>query len=180
MSLKIDKLPDDIMLKLKDILSEKKWTKAGIARSMNMPGSTFGDIFNGGNVSRKSLGKIKTFLNDNISRNLEVSSDSLSSVENVSKSQLVKKSQFLKETSKRTEKLRHMLLLLEKELGEFRDDSPEARDALRALLDINDIGYIACLLTMICDEDKFQRWMLINGIGKVKFNSFKKGNKPNE
>ena len=61
----------------------------------------------------------------------------------------------IQETQRRTEKIKHLLLFLEEELRWFRDGSKQNRDIFRDMLDLNDIGYVSSLLTMLGDEDKF-------------------------
>jgi len=75
------------------------------------------------------------------------------------------------EAQRKTEKVKHILLFLEEELEWFRDNSKEARDIFREELDLNDIGYISSLLTMLGDEDKFRRWLTLT---TNRFNFFKK------
>ena len=77
----------------------------------------------------------------------------------------------LKEAQRRTEKVKHLLLFLEEELGWFRDSSKEARDIFRKNLDLVDVGYISSLLTMLGDEEKFKRWLSLT---TNRFNFFKK------
>ncbi|MDP8211727.1 MAG: hypothetical protein P9X22_00365 [Candidatus Zapsychrus exili] len=146
------------------LTNEMNGNRAKLARAIGFPESTFRKIWNGGNISRPSLQKIQDFLKRYPSG--VVQGVSLPSKEHLERSQL------LKLVSKRVEKLKYILLLLEEELGEFRDDSPEIREILRKLLDIDDIGYVASLLTMICDEKQFQRWRVLSSNG---FNSFKGG-----
>ena len=76
----------------------------------------------------------------------------------------------VQETQRRTEKVKHLLLFLEEELRWFRDSSKEARDIFRENLDLDDIGYISSLLTMLGDEDKFKRWLTLT---TNRFNFFK-------
>ena len=67
----------------------------------------------------------------------------------------------VQEALRKAEKLKHLLLFLEEELAWFRDGQKEARGILREQLDQSDIGYIASLLTMLGDEDKFKRWLTL-------------------
>ncbi len=78
----------------------------------------------------------------------------------------------IEEARNRASKVRHLLILLEDELGWFRDGDAGARDEFRKGLDASDIGYISSLLTMITDEDKFQRWLALSN---ARFNYFRKG-----
>jgi transcriptional regulator with XRE-family HTH domain len=68
-------------------------------------------------------------------------------------------SSVIQNAMRKTKKLKHLLLFLEEELRWFRDNQEEAREVLRKQLDASDTGYIASLLTMLADEDKFQRWL---------------------
>jgi len=77
----------------------------------------------------------------------------------------------LQEAQRKTEKIKYLLLLLEDELGWFRDGLEEARKIFRETLDPGDIGYISSLLTMLSDEDKFRRWFTLT---TNRFNYFKK------
>lgn len=52
----------------------------------------------------------------------------------------------VKEAQRKTERIKYLLLLLEDELRWFRDSSKEAREILREVLDLSDIGYISSLL----------------------------------
>ena len=70
----------------------------------------------------------------------------------------------------RTEKVKDLLIKLEKELEFFRDGSIEDRECFRKL-SVYDIGYISSLLTMLCEEDKFKRWL---GFTTNKFRAFGK------
>jgi transcriptional regulator with XRE-family HTH domain len=62
---------------------------------------------------------------------------------------------------RRAEKVKYLLLLLEDELQWFRDGNRYARNVFRKNLDANDIGYISSLLTMLTDEDRFNRWLAL-------------------
>jgi len=83
----------------------------------------------------------------------------------------------IQESQRRTEKIKNLLLFLEEELRWFRDHSKEARDILRKELDLDDIGYISSLLTMLGDEGKFKRWLTLTS---NRFNFFKKKGGKNE
>lgn len=75
------------------------------------------------------------------------------------------------EAERRANKVEYLLLFLEEELRWFRDSSEEARNILRRELDPDDIGYIASLLVMLGDEEKFRRWLALT---TNRFNFFKK------
>lgn len=75
------------------------------------------------------------------------------------------------EAQRRTEKIKYLLIILEEELRWFRDGSAEARNKLRNGLDLNDVGYISSLLTMLGDEGRFKRWLVLT---TNRFNSFTK------
>jgi transcriptional regulator with XRE-family HTH domain len=77
----------------------------------------------------------------------------------------------IEEARRRTEKIKYLLLLLEDELRWFRDGNPDAREMFRKELDTSDIGYISSLLTMLSEEDKFQRWLALT---TTQFQSFKR------
>jgi len=77
----------------------------------------------------------------------------------------------VKEARHRIDKVKYLLLLLEDELRWFRDNEPRARDEFRKELDASDIGYISSLLTMLTEEDKFNRWLALT---TTRFQSFKK------
>lgn len=74
------------------------------------------------------------------------------------------------EARHRAGKIKLILLLLEDELRWFRDDNSRMRDEFRKELDAFDIGYISSLLTMLTEEEKFQRWLALT---TTCFNSFK-------
>jgi len=67
----------------------------------------------------------------------------------------------INEALRRTGKIKYILLLLEDELRWFRDKTAEERKIFRKELNISDIGYISSLITMLTDEDKFQRWLAL-------------------
>lgn len=75
------------------------------------------------------------------------------------------------EATRRAEKIKYLLLLLEDELRWFRDSSPDAREIYRMELDSYDIGYISSLLTMLTEEGKFKRWLALT---TAQFHSFKR------
>jgi len=77
----------------------------------------------------------------------------------------------LEETKHRAEKIKYLLLLLEDELRWFRDGNTDAREVFRKELDASDIGYISSLLTMLSDEDKFNRWLTLT---TMRFQSFRR------
>lgn len=77
----------------------------------------------------------------------------------------------LPEAQRKTEKIKHLLLFLEEELRWFRDGPKEVRDILRKELNLNDVGYISSLLTMLGEEDKFRRWLALT---TSRFSFFKK------
>jgi len=77
----------------------------------------------------------------------------------------------IKEARHRIEKVKYLLLLLEDELRWFRDNEPRARDEFRKELDASDMGYISSLLTMLMEEDKFNRWLALT---TTRFQSFKR------
>ncbi len=77
----------------------------------------------------------------------------------------------VKETRRRIEKIKYLLLLLEDELRWFRDNEPRVRDEFRKGLNASDIGYVSSLLTMLTEEDKFNRWLALT---TTRFQSFKK------
>lgn len=75
------------------------------------------------------------------------------------------------EAKRRVHRLRMLLLLLEDELRWFRDGQADRRAAYRAELDPYDIGYVSSLLSMLTDEEKFQRWRLLT---TNRFRSFRR------
>jgi len=79
--------------------------------------------------------------------------------------------QQIQEARRRAEKIKYLLLLLEDELRWFRDSSARVREEFRKELEASDIGYISSLLTMLTEEDKFQRWLALT---TIRFQNFKK------
>lgn len=77
----------------------------------------------------------------------------------------------LKDAKEKVQKVKDLLLALEKELRFFRDGSESDRNILRRELDFADIGYISSLLSMMSQEDRFERWRMLT---TNRFNSFKK------
>ena len=71
----------------------------------------------------------------------------------------------------KAEKVKYLLLLLEDELRWFRDNEPRMREEFRKELDASDIGYISSLLTMLTEEEKFNRWLALT---TTHFKSFKR------
>lgn len=59
----------------------------------------------------------------------------------------------------RTERLKFLLTLLAEEIAWFRDSPKETRQVLRERVNSMDTGYISSMLTMIFEEEKFQRWL---------------------
>lgn len=78
----------------------------------------------------------------------------------------------LEETWERTEKVKHILMLLYFELQWFSEGSPELRKVFRERISSSDVGYLSSLLTMLGQEEQFQRWKMFTS---TKFNKFKKG-----
>jgi transcriptional regulator with XRE-family HTH domain len=76
-----------------------------------------------------------------------------------------------REAYKRIEKIKYLLIILEEELSWFRDGSVKARDELRSRLNLDDVGYISSLLTMLGDEGRFKRWLALT---TNRFNFFAK------
>lgn len=76
------------------------------------------------------------------------------------------------DASRHTEKVKWLLLLLEDELRWFKDGPSEGRDVLRKTLDPFDAGYVTSLLTMLQDEDAFNRW---RSLSTNKFGRFGEG-----
>jgi len=70
----------------------------------------------------------------------------------------------IEEAKRRTEKIKYILLLLEDELRWFRDNSATARVVFRQKLNESDIGYISSLMSMLTDEEKFERWLALTTI----------------
>lgn len=77
-----------------------------------------------------------------------------------------------KEAERHTQKLRWLLLLLEDELRWFRDGTPEARSVFHERLNEFDVGYVTSLLTMLGEEEKFQRWRVLT---TNRFRGFREG-----
>lgn len=67
----------------------------------------------------------------------------------------------LKEAHDRSERIKQLLLLIEGELGWFRDGPADVREVFRKNLDPYDVGYVASLLMMLENEPKFQRWLAL-------------------
>lgn len=85
--------------------------------------------------------------------------------------EVLAKDSIVQEAQQKAEKVKHLLLFLEEELRWFRDGVKEARDIFRHELDLDDVGYISSLLTMLGEEDKFKRWLTLT---TNRFNFFKK------
>jgi hypothetical protein len=146
-----------VLLDLNSYANERSLSKSGLANKLGIPENTLSKwwVFCQGASARKPseihLSRIKEFLT--AEEKPEVYAQ-------------------IGEARNRTGKVRHLLILLEDELGWFRDGDARARDEFRKGLDASDIGYISSLLTMITDEDKFQRWLALSN---ARFNYFRKG-----
>lgn len=125
-----------------------------LANRLGIPYSTIKKWFQHGKGARKpsgdNLAKIRTFL------------------ESKERPELYRQ---IEEARHRTEKIKYLLLLLEDELRWFRDNNPDTREIFRKGLDASDIGYISSLLTMMSEEDKFNRWLTLT---TARFQSFKR------
>lgn len=75
-----------------------------------------------------------------------------------------------KESRRRAEKVKYLLILLEDELRWFQGVGPLGREEFRKTLDAPDVGYISSLLSMLTDEEKFNRWLALT---TAHFNAFK-------
>ena len=128
-----------------------------LAKKIGVPDSTLSDLLNRKNATRKSKQKIFDFLSK---------TTMIGGEEVVRGAELFKTS---KEALERTEAIRYLLLALEFELRYFKDGSPEVRRILNKNLDAGDLGYISSLLTMLGNEERFQRWVKLSS---NKFNSF--------
>jgi transcriptional regulator with XRE-family HTH domain len=81
------------------------------------------------------------------------------------------------ETQRKAEKIKYLLIFLEEELRWFRDGSDQSRNIFRNELDLDDIGYVTSLLTMLGDEGRFKRWLALT---TNRFNFFRKKGRKNE
>jgi transcriptional regulator with XRE-family HTH domain len=58
----------------------------------------------------------------------------------------------------RVARLKSLLLLVAQDLEALRTTNVAGRDLYRNALDSRDIGYLSSLMSMLCDENQFQRW----------------------
>lgn len=147
------------MERIKAVLSEldtyaKEFgiSRKELAKRLEIPYSTIKKWFQHGKGARKpsesNLAKITAFLE---------SKETLEAYHQI------------KESNRRVKKVKYLLLLLEDELRWFRDGNRDARDVFRKELNASDIGYISSLLTMMSEEDKFNRWLTLT---TTRFQSF--------
>lgn len=150
-----------MMVTIETVLSELDTYAKGLgisrkelANRLGIPYSTIKKWFQHGKGARKpseaNLTKIRTFLESK---------------------EMPEVYRQIEEARHRTEKIKYLLLLLEDELRWFRDGTTDAREILRRELDASDIGYISSLLTMLTEEDKFDRWLTLT---TTRFQSFRR------
>jgi hypothetical protein len=144
---------ESVLSTLDTYAKELDISRRELASRLETPYSTVKHWFQQGTSARKpseaNLIKIRTFLKSE------------------EESQVYRQ---IKDARRRTEKIKYLLLLLEDELRWFRDNSPGAREIFRKELNASDIGYISSLLTMIREEDKFERWLALT---TIQFQSFR-------
>ncbi len=132
---------------LADFAAKNKLNVSELAEQLSVPRSTVAKWFNkkksGTLPSKSNLEKISSFL---------AKSDG---------GRTGNERRVVAEARERAEKIMHLLILLESELGWFRDGDDSARQIFRDKLDPYDIGYIASLMMMLDNEDKFQRWLAL-------------------
>jgi len=146
---------EQLIFEIDHIRQVNKLSKKEMAQKLNIPYSTF----------KKWFSKIKRL----------PSIANIKKIENLLGSQKPPSIESnIEEAQQRVAKVKNILLLLEKELNWFRNSSKKERDVFRNKLDLNDIGYISSLLTMMGEEDKFKRWVTLT---TNKFNYFKKKEK---
>ena len=138
---------------LVEFASENELNISELAKQLSLPRSTVAKWFSKGNSrttpSKSSLDRISSFLTRAGKR--KTSAEAVPEAE-----------ERVEEAEERAEKVKHLLLLLESELSWFREGSPSARAAFRKSLDPYDVGYVASMLMMIGDEDKFRRWLALS------------------
>jgi transposase-like protein len=144
---------------LVEFASENELNVAQLAKQLSLPRSTVAKWFGKGRSrttpSKSNLERISTFLaRENQKKTINKSNS---------------------EAKERAEKVKHLLLLLESELSWFKDGSPSARTVFRNRLDPYDVGYVASMLMMMGDEDKFRRWLALS---TNRFRRFKGGKQP--
>jgi len=152
--------PLTLLKKLDELRITNKLSSREMARKLDIPWETFrqwsGNRQRKPMPCRKYLGKIEDFVTSSkVETNL----------------QLVSAAAVPREAEERSEKVRHLLLLLEDELRFFRDGPESVRDVFRTTLDPGDVGYISSLLGMLGDEGRFGRWLALT---TNKFNYFRK------
>jgi hypothetical protein len=137
----------EILLQLSKYVHEENLTARSLADRLNIPYNTTQkwSIFCQGtsarNPSEAHLGKIKEFLP--LKHETETNDQ-------------------IKEAKHRVQKITYLLLLLEDQLDWFRNSDEKIRDEFRKALNVSDIGYISSLLTMLTEENKFQRWLTLS------------------
>jgi transcriptional regulator with XRE-family HTH domain len=144
---------ESVLSELDTYAKELGISRRELANRVETPYSTVKHWFQQGRSARKpseaNLTKIKAFLESK---------------------EIIGAYQQVTESRRRVEKVKYLLLLLEDELRWFRDNSRDAREIFRKELNASDVGYISSLLTMIREEDKFERWLALT---TIQFQSFK-------
>lgn len=139
------KTPAQLLEELEGFRREEGISKKDIARILDIPYETFQKWFQKGGrrPAPRYLERIREYVE--------------SSGEKIAVPSLL-----LKEADWKSKKIEFLLLLLEEELRWFKECREELRELLREELDFNDVGYITSLLTMLSDEERFQRWLALS------------------
>lgn len=164
--------------KLIEALEERKKELGGIgalAKDINIPKTTLGPWLSGRKGKERRLPSKKYI--PLIVQYLEKTAPLAKKPEEVKKKVAKKEiaeEEVLKEAEERTEKIKHLLILVHYELKWFIEAPKEARDIFRKNIELSDVGYLGSLLTMLGKEDFFKRWKMFTTETFSKFNKRKR------
>lgn len=147
----------DLVRQLDDFAKLNKLTRAELAQRLGVPVTTVEHWFKRGERRTTPI----PVLQERIKSLLGQPSPNL--LEQLEKGNAEQKRPTLNveesEAHHRTQKVRMLLILLEDELRWFQpDERRSAREMFREQLNAFDIGYISSLLSMLTEEQKYQRW----------------------
>lgn len=175
-TLSIEKLLSEI----NELAARQGLSKKDLARLSGVPYSTLREWFleepKRRTPSRASVSKLKAFLRsqretDSASARKAQATPVDTSTKRGGGTPHPRETADIPEITRRTEKVKRILLLLEDELRWFRDGDELRRKVFRDCVDPDDAGYLSSLLIMLGDEGKFKRW---SALTTNRFNYFKK------
>lgn len=147
----------EVVKKLDDFAKLNKLTRAELAQKLGIPVTTvkhwFGLSEHRTDPSPAIQERIKTLVDQSSSRVVQAPTNG--EAEQKRRALRIGESEALH----RARKIRMLLILLEDELRWFQPDERRSdREVFREQLNAFDIGYISSLLSMLTEEEKYQRW----------------------